>query len=162
MIIISFEYAVYYHELPDGRKYVGATTDIKRRFRPCEYLSNRPFHKAIEQIGGSNIKHIVVCEHLTPTQANKLEKELIKKFNSTDFRYGFNVADGGGVKTKKNFAPLWSRNVQKVMLDKGMKKIDLARALKVNYTQMCNVMSGTWDDEYMKWKILDYFKIKEE
>lgn len=74
----------------------------------------------------------------------------------------FVLKNGGEIIAKARIAPLWSRNVQKAMLDRGMKKIDLARALKVNYTQMCNVMSGTWDDEYMKWKILDYFGMKED
>ena len=159
MICISVEYAVYYHELPDGRKYVGATTDIKRRFRPCEYLSNRAFHEAIEQIGWSNIKHIVVCEHLTPEQANELEKEYIEKFNSTDPRYGFNVAIGGGVKAKKDIAPLWSKKAQKKLIDKNMSKKELAAAIKVNYRQMVNVMTGYVYNEAVKQKVCDYLQI---
>lgn len=72
------------------------------------------------------------------------------------------LKNGGEIIAKAKIAPLWSRNVQKVMLDRGMKKKDLARELRVNYSQMCNVMNGVWEDAYMKWKILDYFGMKEE
>lgn len=83
---------------------------------------------------------------------------IFQKKKSIDFVLNL----GGEIIAKARIAPLWSRNVQKAMLDRGMKKKDLAKELRVNYSQMCNVMNGVWEDAYMKWKILDYFGMKEE
>ena len=57
--------------------------------------------------------------------------------------------------------PAWSKKAQKKLIDKEMSKRELAEAVKVNYTQLVNVLSGYLDDKNVKQRVLDYLKIKE-
>ena len=57
--------------------------------------------------------------------------------------------------------PAWSKKAQKKLIDKEMSKRELAEAVKVNYTQLINVLSGYLEDKNVKQRVLDYLKIKE-
>lgn len=59
---------------------------------------------------------------------------------------------------KKN-TPLWSKRAQKKLIDKGMTKKELAGALGVNYTQMCNVLTGYVYNEDMTIKICEFLGV---
>jgi DNA-binding XRE family transcriptional regulator len=59
----------------------------------------------------------------------------------------------------KRKTPLWSIKANTKLLEKGMTKKELAETLKVNYQQMCSVMSGGVDNETMKSSICTYLKI---
>lgn len=56
--------------------------------------------------------------------------------------------------------PLWSKNAQKKMIDKDMSKKDLAERLKVNYSQLVNVLSGTVVNPTMQERICTFLNIK--
>lgn len=56
--------------------------------------------------------------------------------------------------------PLWSKNAQKMMIDKDMSKKDLAERLKVNYSQLVNVLSGTVVNPTMQERICTFLNIK--
>lgn len=53
------------------------------------------FCKAIQKYGWNNIKHEVIYKNLTQKEAEEREQYLIYVFNSTDKRYGYNIASGG-------------------------------------------------------------------
>ena len=53
------------------------------------------FYKAIQKYGWDNIKHEIVYKYLTQKEAEEREQYLIYAFNSTDKRYGYNIASGG-------------------------------------------------------------------
>lgn len=55
--------------------------------------------------------------------------------------------------------PLWSKKAQKKLIDKNMSKKELAAAIKVNYRQMVNVMTGYVYNEAVKQKVCDYLQI---
>lgn len=59
----------------------------------------------------------------------------------------------------KRAVPIWSKEVQKKLIDMDMSKKDLARELKVNYTQICNVLSGYVYNETIQEKICTFLKI---
>lgn len=59
----------------------------------------------------------------------------------------------------KRAVPIWSKEVQKKLIDMDMSKKDLARELKVNYTQICNVLSGYVNNETIQEKICTFLKI---
>ena len=63
------------------------------------------------------------------------------------------------MKAKKDIAPLWSKKAQKKLIDKNMSKKELAAAIKVNYRQMVNVMTGYVYNEAVKQKVCDYLQI---
>lgn len=56
--------------------------------------------------------------------------------------------------------PLWSKNAQKKMIDKDMSKKDLAERLKVNYSQLVNVLSGTVVNPTMQERICTFLNIE--
>lgn len=56
--------------------------------------------------------------------------------------------------------PLWSKNAQKKMIDQDMSKLDLAKTLKVNYTQMISVLSGKTINPTMQERICTFLNIK--
>lgn len=89
-------YKVYIHITPDKKVYVGMTQqDIKKRWKSngAGYISNTCFYNAIKQYGWNNIEHKVLFENLSKEEAIKKEKELIKKYNSTNIEYGYNIVD---------------------------------------------------------------------
>jgi group I intron endonuclease len=89
-------YTVYRHVSPDGKVYIG-TTSLKPNYRwnyGKGYKRSTKFFKAINEIGWDNFKHEILFENLSQFEAEKIEKELIKKYNSTDDKYGYNMAEG--------------------------------------------------------------------
>lgn len=55
--------------------------------------------------------------------------------------------------------PLWSKRAQKKLIDKGMTKKELANKLGVNYTQMCNVLTGYVYNETITNKICEFLGV---
>lgn len=93
------DYVVYMHTLLlDKRKYIGITClDPKRRWgkNGCGYRGNTYFYRAIQKYGWTNFKHEIIFEGLTKNQACLKEQALIKLFNTTDSKFGFNHTLGG-------------------------------------------------------------------
>lgn len=93
------DYKVYIHtNTQNGLKYVGITSqDPEQRWRNGGgYYKNRFFTRAIKKYGWDAFEHEIVAEGLTKLQAEKLEKKLIRKYKTTDRRYGYNIMTGGG------------------------------------------------------------------
>ena len=61
---------------------------------------------------------------------------------------------------KRVKTPLWSKNVQKKMIDEELTKKDLAKVLKVNYTQMIGVLSGKIINPTMQERICTFLKVE--
>lgn len=97
----DYPYTVYMHIAPNGKKYIGITkcSLAKRWANGKGYWSNSHFTKAIQNYGWDNIQHAILYMRLTAEEAEQKEIELIKKFNTTDRRYGYNI-DGGGSANK--------------------------------------------------------------
>lgn len=61
---------VYKHETPDGRVYVGATSQpIEKRWK-AGYHAGR-FKEAVDAYGWDGMKHEVICDGLTQEQASQ-------------------------------------------------------------------------------------------
>lgn len=97
---------VYMHiNIFNNKRYIGQThQDPNDRWKNGNgYLNKNKngsyrqplFARAISRYGWDNFEHIIVCEELSSYEANKLEKELIAKYKTTDPRYGYNIKDGG-------------------------------------------------------------------
>lgn len=92
------KYVVYLHTLKsDGRKYVGITCQKpeKRWKNGGGYQTNKYFWRAIQKYGWNNFKHEILFENLSGNQACLKEQALIKLFNTTDYKFGFNLTTGG-------------------------------------------------------------------
>ena len=89
-------YIVYVHTFPNNKKYVGITCQsINRRWRNGDGYIGQVVHDAIIKYGWDNIQHEIVKTGLSKEEAEKLEIELIKKYNSLSHDNGYNVEKGG-------------------------------------------------------------------
>ena len=92
-------YCVYRHTSPSGKVYIGITSQKPqdRWDSGHGYKANRHFSNAIKKYGWSNIAHDVLFEGLSQKEAEGKEVELIALYNSSDRKYGYNIALGGRV-----------------------------------------------------------------
>lgn len=90
-------YTVYKHTSPDGKVYIGATSnDPNRRWQNgYGYRENKDFYSDIEYYGWDNFSHYIVASDLTEPEAYKLEEKLIQQFCATDPVKGYNKSVGG-------------------------------------------------------------------
>lgn len=96
--IYNGTYCVYIHYFPNGKVYVGITGDPPHRRWKSDgygYHSQRVIYNAIKKYGWDNIKHKIVASNLTKEEACNFEIILIRAFNSTNHKYGYNVNNGG-------------------------------------------------------------------
>lgn len=104
------KYFVYWHILKiDGRKYIGITSydNPEKRWgkNGNGYKDQSYFYRAIKKYGWGAFKHEILFENLSKEQACNKEQALIKLFNTTDRKFGFNRTSGGehyvaSIKTK--------------------------------------------------------------
>ena len=59
------------------------------------YINCTHFYNAIQKYGWDNFEHIVLIENLSLEMANIIEDELIKKYNTMNSLYGYNMVSGG-------------------------------------------------------------------
>lgn len=94
-------YCVYKHVLPNNKIYIGITKQNPllrwkngHGYKHCNY-----FYNAILKYGWLNVHHEILRDNLTVEEANNLEKYYIKYYKSNDKRYGYNILEGGEIKT---------------------------------------------------------------
>lgn len=89
-------YCVYKHTTPSGKVYIGITCrNPKVRWGYGSGYRDQAFGRAIKKYGWNNITHEILFEGLDELSASRKEQELIKKYNSTDPRHGYNINSGG-------------------------------------------------------------------
>ena len=90
-------YTVYMHKNKINDKvYIGITKQkINSRWRKGKGYKECKFRNAIDKYGWDNFEHIILFEHLSKESACNKEMELIKKYNSNDRNFGYNVSTGG-------------------------------------------------------------------
>ena len=90
-------YTVYMHKNKINDKvYIGITSQkINLRWRKGKGYKDCKFRNAIDKYGWDNFEHIILCQNLTKDEACNKEIELIKKYNSTNRKYGYNISTGG-------------------------------------------------------------------
>ena len=97
-------WTVYKHTFPNGKIYIGITgmTPEKRWCNGHGYIGrvNGQYKQplianAIIKYGWSNILHEIVADGLSEKEASKIEADLIAKYKSNDYKFGYNVTDGG-------------------------------------------------------------------
>lgn len=91
------KYTIYEHVSKDGKRYIGITSQkLRVRWRNGEgYVKNIHFYRSIQKYGWDNFQHNIIAENIDEENAKKMEKELIKKYNTTNPLYGYNITDGG-------------------------------------------------------------------
>jgi len=95
---MSAMYKVYRHTCPNGKIYIGITSqaDINRRWQNgYGYHNNVLFYRAIKKYGWNNIRHEILFDRLSKSQAEDKEIQLIRELKSNNPQYGYNIENGG-------------------------------------------------------------------
>ena len=89
-------YCVYEHLFPNGKRYIGITTNTKRRWaNGLGYNHNIYMKRAIKKYGWENIKHYILYKDLDKNTAEEIEIKLIEFYKSNQSEYGYNIDNGG-------------------------------------------------------------------
>lgn len=93
------KWIVYIHTNKiNDKKYIGQTSqslEDRSGSNGIGYKKSPHFWRAIQKYGWDNFEHEVVAFELEKSEANKLEKKLIKEFKTQDSQYGYNLTVGG-------------------------------------------------------------------
>ena len=98
---MSVSWCVYMHTTPSNKVYIGITSQdpLKRWGNGSNYKRQQYFYSAIKKYGWDNIKHEILFDNLTESEAKQKEVELIAKCKSMNSDFGYNLTRGGdGVK----------------------------------------------------------------
>lgn len=90
------KYWVYEHIFPNGKRYIGLTTNNnpKQRWKGGSAYKGQLVFKAIQKYGWKNIKHLLYeCD--SEKEMKYLERYLIAYYNTTDKKNGYNITPGG-------------------------------------------------------------------
>lgn len=93
-------FIVYLHRNKcNGKVYIGITSrpPNQRWKNGYGYCDQSLFWNAIQKYGWDSFEHEILYENLTQTDAERLEQELIDKYQSNNREFGYNMATGGGV-----------------------------------------------------------------
>ena len=98
-------YTVYIHLFPNGKNYVGITSQFPedRWTNGYGYKKQSLIYNAIKKYGWDNIEHFIFASKLTSQEALNMEKILIQKLKSNNRQYGYNVTIGGEQSPKYNY-----------------------------------------------------------
>lgn len=88
-------YLVYCHTSPSGKKYIGRTDSIRRRWNPSQYKNCPIFYEAIQKYGWKNFKHEVLLDGLTRAESDEWEQYYIALYKTDCRGYGYNFSKGG-------------------------------------------------------------------
>lgn len=90
-------YSVYIHEAPNGKRYVGITSQrlADRWGNGSPYKKNKHLYAAIQRYGWDNLSHFVVAENLMYHDACEMERRLIAALKTNQREYGYNKSIGG-------------------------------------------------------------------
>lgn len=101
------KWCVYMHTSPSGKKYIGITSrDPNKRWDNGNgYLRKKDGIKYDQPAMANAIikypdwknqwKHEILFNNLSEQDAKNIEQDLIKKYNTTDSRFGYNITNGG-------------------------------------------------------------------
>ena len=95
---MSDNWKVYAHINKINKKaYIGVTSNsLSKRWQNGNgYSQCAYFRNAINKYGWEGFEHILIIEGLSKDMAMILEIELIKKFNLTNSKFGYNISNGG-------------------------------------------------------------------
>lgn len=92
-------YIVYCHIFPNGKRYVGITSQsINRRWQNGEGYKGQIVYNAIQKYGWHNVEHKILYENLTKIEAENKEKQIISEWKTNCRDFGYNVEGGGNLK----------------------------------------------------------------
>lgn len=113
------KFYVYIHTCPNGKKYVGLTTNQPSKrwgYNGIHYKSNKHFYSAIQKYGWDNIEHRIF-EVDTIAEMEYLEEYLIAFYNTRNPLFGYNITKGG---EHTVLGLTWKCKTKRVSCNKGV------------------------------------------
>ena len=146
-------YIVYKHTNKINNKvYIGITYHKNPNIRwhgGSGYKNNAHFYNAIQKYGWDNFEHEIIYSGLTKEMAEQKEIELIRQYNSTNKKYGYNHHSGGAATnppTEQTREKIRSKLKGKNLSEETKLKMSLSRSGSKN----CNAVSvGRFDNDNM-------------
>lgn len=87
-------HCVYCHlNKVNGKMYIGKASNTQKRWAPSGYRHCQKMYNAIQKYGWDNFEHIIIVDGLSQEQADLIEIELIKKYDT--IQNGYNIRSGG-------------------------------------------------------------------
>ena len=116
----------------NSKVYIGQTTQsvgdrFKQHIFHCKSKANRPFYKAIKEIGKENFYYEILKDNIPVEELDNVEKEYIIKYNSIE--NGYNVGKGG---EGRNEPSIINREKVKELFLSGMFCKDIAKLYGVH------------------------------
>lgn len=98
------DYCVYKHIAPDGRYYIGLSSNISLRWGSSgsHYKDAKLFYSCIEEYGWNNIMHIVLHSNLTLPEAQELERKYIQEAKDAGISLNRNSGGSHGSRQKRS------------------------------------------------------------
>lgn len=91
-------YCVYKHTAPNGKIYIGITSqspEYRWGRNGSGYVRNKHFYNAIKKYGWDQIKHEIILDKLSQSQACGYEEMFILFYRSNEKEFGYNHTSGG-------------------------------------------------------------------
>ena len=119
-------FTIYKYTSPSNKVYIGQTCQTQNErakggegYKPCI-----AFYRAIEKYGFDNLKYEVLALVPTKEEANELEQYYIKKYQSMNPEYGYNIREGGN--SNRTIEYIDKLNQMKKMWEEGKTVHDIA------------------------------------
>jgi len=137
-------YSVYKHTSPDGRVYIGITSQkpTARWQGGNGYKNNSYFTRAIKKYGWDNFKHEILAENLTENDAKAMEIGLISFYKANERKYGFNISTGGESKKGTTISEWQKKRISEASKGRTVSKETREKLSKASKT--------TWENEERK------------
>ncbi len=133
---VDLPYIVYMHVAPNGKRYIGITSQTlsgRCRSHGSGYKVNSYFSRAVKKYGWENFEHKIVAEGLTQDEACALEIKLIAKYRADNPDYGYNISKGGSLGNLGR--PVSVETRAKISAKKKGKKLSEETKRKISETQ---------------------------
>ena len=143
---MSKQYIIYRHITPDGKSYIGCTSNTIRERWDQGYQHNPSFLAAYHQYGWHGMQHETLAVTSEESEAYRIEEEMIQKYQSDNPLYGYNISKGGkatyaGLKhTKETKDKIRKANTGAIFTEEHRK--NLSKSLKGNMVGEKNPMYG--------------------
>lgn len=99
MVEEQMQWTVYVHEFPNGKRYVGVTSqnppELRWRSNGEGYNNQGYISRAIKKYGWNNVRHEILLQTSSESEAFEEEKRLISEYKTNDRNYGYNISSGG-------------------------------------------------------------------
>ena len=145
-------YSVYELLFPNNKRYIGITRqDPKKRWGHGSGYIGQMVYNPIKKYGWDNITHNILFTNMTREEACQKEKELIKKYKTTDMRYGYNLGEGGDCGSCMSKERHWTYNIPRPLETRQkISKTLTGRFFGIDNSHHTSVNQYTLEGEYIK------------